>query len=300
MTAQGYYGNRVVQADRGVASQPFLSQTGSNLPLAVTRIRHIDPRPDLTRLSSEDALVLSVSVKGTARRELFVGNSARPVDTPIIEGSFSFFDMRQDAAIRVLNPHDCVQFYVPIGFLNSIAYDIGLAHLDDFGLKSGDVVADDTLRHLAYALILPFLHPEQVDQLFIDHMTRAAATHLARTYGRAVARRTWRGGLAPWQERRIKEMLDADLSGNISLNELASECGLSTGHFTRAFRRSSGLSPHQWLLRQRIDRSKTMMQLTQQSLAEIAETCGFADQSHFTRVFTKIVGISPAAWRRQK
>jgi AraC-like DNA-binding protein len=75
-------------------------------------------------------------------------------------------------------------------------------------------------------------------------------------------------------------------------------CGLSVGHFARAFRQSTGLAPHAWLLRTRVERAKIMLRRPGASLALIAQACGFADQSHFTRVFSRQVGVSPAAWRR--
>ncbi len=106
------------------------------------------------------------------------------------------------------------------------------------------------------------------------------------------------GKLAAWQERRAKELLAASVNGNISLAALAQECQLSIRHFTRAFRASTGVSAHGWLLRLRIEKAKTLMASSRRVLAEIALECGFADQSHMTRVFRRSIGLSPGAWRR--
>jgi AraC family transcriptional regulator len=95
------------------------------------------------------------------------------------------------------------------------------------------------------------------------------------------------GGLASWQEKRAKEMIEARLDGDISPAALAQECGLSVSHFARAFRRSTGMAPHQWLLQRRVAKAKQAMRETDAPLVEIAVSCGFADQSHFTRVFSK-------------
>ena len=107
-----------------------------------------------------------------------------------------------------------------------------------------------------------------------------------------------RGGLAPWQERRTKEFVLAHLNRNISLDELAAECQLSASHFARAFRKSVGLPPHQWLLERRVDRAKDLLRTRSVAIAEVGLACGFGDQSHFTRTFSRFVGQSPAAWRR--
>ena len=108
-----------------------------------------------------------------------------------------------------------------------------------------------------------------------------------------------RGGLSPWQVRRACERLDSDLGGTLSLQQIAAEFGLSVSHFSRAFRISTGLPPHQWLLRQRVKAAKQLMTLRDLPLSEIAISVGFANQSHLTKVFSAQVGVSPAAWRRE-
>jgi AraC-like DNA-binding protein len=108
-----------------------------------------------------------------------------------------------------------------------------------------------------------------------------------------------RGGLAPWQAKRACERLDSDLGGKLSLEQIAAEFGLSVSHFSRAFRASTGLPPHQWLLRQRVKTAKQLMTIRDLPLSEIAISAGFANQSHFTRVFSTVVGVSPGAWRRE-
>jgi transcriptional regulator GlxA family with amidase domain len=107
-----------------------------------------------------------------------------------------------------------------------------------------------------------------------------------------------RGGLAPWQVSRAKEILNANLDGRVPLNEVARECRLSVSHFSRAFRCTMGAAPHHWLLKRRVEVAKEKLRDTGLSLLDVALACGFADQSHFTRVFTRMVGVSPGAWRR--
>jgi transcriptional regulator GlxA family with amidase domain len=91
------------------------------------------------------------------------------------------------------------------------------------------------------------------------------------------------------QERRAKDLMVASLNEDISLLRLAAECGLSARHFARAFRQSTGLSPHRWLIQYRVERARELVADRRLSLIEIALICGFADQSHFTRAFTAIV-----------
>jgi AraC family transcriptional regulator len=92
----------------------------------------------------------------------------------------------------------------------------------------------------------------------------------------------------------------ANLDGDVSLTQLAAASRLSASYFTRAFRRSTGVPSHRWLMQRRIDKAKDLLRNSGQSLNEIALACGFADQSHFTTVFTRMVGASPGAWRRAR
>ena len=106
------------------------------------------------------------------------------------------------------------------------------------------------------------------------------------------------GGLAPWQERRITEVLGRNLARRIRLPELAQLCGLSTSHFARSFKTSFGVSAHKWLVRRRVELSKDLLIHTRDALADIAVQAGFGDQATFTRTFGRLVGTSPGRWRR--
>ena len=130
-------------------------------------------------------------------------------------------------------------------------------------------------------------------------MLLALTAHVAQAYG-GLQRpaELARGGLASWQVKRACEKLESDLGGKIPLGQIAADFDLSVSHFSRAFRVSTGLPPHQWLLRQRVKTAKQLMNVRDLPLSEIAISAGFANQSHFTRVFSSVVGVSPAAWRR--
>jgi AraC-like DNA-binding protein len=106
------------------------------------------------------------------------------------------------------------------------------------------------------------------------------------------------GGLAPWQLRRAQALMSENLSVRVPLDQVAEECGLSVRHLTRAFRHSTGVPPHRWLLDCRVKRAKELLPNSTLSLSDVALACGFGDQSHFTRTFTATVRLSPGAWRR--
>ena len=108
-----------------------------------------------------------------------------------------------------------------------------------------------------------------------------------------------RGGLAPWQVRRVEEYVANNLGGRIRTTDLAQVAQLSASHFTRAFKESFGETPIGYVARQRMRYAQDLMLRSGECLSQIALTCGHCDQSHFTRVFRRKVGMSPRAWRRQ-
>lgn len=107
------------------------------------------------------------------------------------------------------------------------------------------------------------------------------------------------GGLSPRQLHRACDFIAEHLADDIFLDDLAELTGLTAKHFSRAFRQSTGLPPHQYLILQRVEAAKRHLIEGRMSLANIALACGFADQSHFTATFRKAVGASPRAWRLQ-
>jgi len=116
----------------------------------------------------------------------------------------------------------------------------------------------------------------------------------------AVSRVICQGGLAPWQVKLSQQLLLSDTSADHSVQQVATHCGLSRSHFEKAFKVSLGTPPHRWLVRQRVQHAREMLEQTNDSIGLIASSCGFTDQSHLTRVFHAVVGSSPAAWRRQR
>ncbi len=98
--------------------------------------------------------------------------------------------------------------------------------------------------------------------------------------------------------REVTEYIEAHLDRNLALAELAAVAGRSPRHFARLFRAASGLSPHQYVVRRRVERAKLLLTTTDLALARIAVDVGFADPSHLAAHFRRLVGVSPARYRR--
>jgi AraC-like DNA-binding protein len=158
--------------------------------------------------------------------------------------------------------------------------------------------AHNALGRAFNAMIGELAGPDDPVPLFTDGWAMQAFAYVARVAKPAPRRASSGSGLAPWQLRRAKEMLRADLAENLSLAAVAQACRLSVSHFARAFKVSAGVPPHQWLMASRIEAARDLLAKSRTPLVEVAGMCGFADQSHFSRVFGRIVGTSPGAWRR--
>jgi AraC family transcriptional regulator len=109
-----------------------------------------------------------------------------------------------------------------------------------------------------------------------------------------------RGGLAPWQIRKLASYVDANLGGPIRSEELAALVRLTPCYFSRVFRNSFGNSPCEYVMRRRVERAQGLMLSTDAPLSQIALDCGFSDQSHFCRLFRRVVGEAAATWRRAR
>jgi AraC family transcriptional regulator len=109
-----------------------------------------------------------------------------------------------------------------------------------------------------------------------------------------------RGGLPAWRVRRVIAHIDTRLAGRVSVAELARLTGLSTGHFSRVFKQSLGVSARTFLRRRRIEFAQGMMLSTDLPLSEIAHRCGLCGQPHLSKMFRSVVGENPSAWRRAR
>ncbi|UAJ12518.1 helix-turn-helix domain-containing protein [Glacieibacterium megasporae] len=208
---------------------------------------------------------------------------------------FTVYDYRRRWNCEIKTGIDATNFFVPRTTLDALSEGGRVA---DLIVRPGEVLDDPVVRGLAAALESAFAAPERTNPLFLDHLGWAFAAHCATFLEPQRATGIANGKLSVRQERLAKEMISARLNGDITVTDLAAACGLSIAHFSRAFRRSTDVPPHRWLMMRRIDRARHLLQTTQASLADIALECGFSDQVHLTHAFTRNVGAPPGAWRR--
>ena len=136
-------------------------------------------------------------------------------------------------------------------------------------------------------------------RLFLDSVEHALAAALVDRYAvRRPAVRMYQGGLTPARLRRIKELVHAKIESELTLHEMAEAVQLSLAHFSQMFRKSTGESPHQFVLRHRIERAKQMLRAAEARILDVAIACGFKTQQHFARVFRRVCGTSPTEYQQ--
>ncbi len=291
------FGQRVAAYLRPDRAHPIEVQTLRKERLAATRLRCDTGLTEIsTPIPCEKAFIVILQLRDLPSHELWFNDRPVPIGH-YPERAVSILDLEQRPSAFLPNPFDCLHFHVSRADLDEIADDCGARRIS--GLKWPHGAIDPVTNHLGLTILPALMHPEQANRLFLDFAASALNAHFAQAYGGMRSTpASARGGLAPWQERRSKELISSRLEGEISLAELATECRLSRGYFARAFKKTTGHTPHVWLLRRRVANAKRLLVESETPIAEIALECGFADQSHLTKVFSKIVGATPGAWRR--
>lgn len=282
-------------------TQTIVSRALPYSPIGISRVRSTRRHTGLTDpYEREPAYLVVLQLQPFGEQDLWVGGRPAP-HAPFGAGYLAVYDLERNWVSNLIGEYDCMQFYIPQTALNETARDLGVRSVERLYCPPHLTVADPVAHHISQALLPALANPAQASTLFVDHMALALRAHLVQTYGgiQVPARRV-EPRLAAWQEMRAKALIMEHLDGEISLEMLADACGLSRAHFAKAFRASTGVPPHRWLVLQRVERAKQHLAHGQMPLGQIAQVCGFADQSHFTRTFARVVGVNPGTWRRAR
>jgi AraC family transcriptional regulator len=173
--------------------------------------------------------------------------------------------------------------------------------LTDYALKTSIGVEDPVIARIGALGQLELGQGGGGGRLYVESLGTALAVHLLRRYGVSNRRANlYKGGLAPALLRRVIEYINANLSDELRLGELAGITGLSAHHFGQAFRSATGKPPHRYVIEKRIHRARELLREANTPIAEIANAVGFSSQSHLTINFRRLTGITPARFRRSQ
>jgi AraC family transcriptional regulator len=277
------------------AAQVRLSELAS---FSLGRFQSSQGLPEVARpVVGERGYIIVLQLKAIPFIEQFLGN--KKVSSGCYPmGAVSAINLQEEPAVLLPNPFDALVQYVPQAALDEVAYAHQRSRVEQLVWPHG--VVDPVVHQLGQTLLYSLERPQHTSKIFLDHVLQALNCHFVCSYGGvAIPATRFLGGLSPWQMRRATELLEAHLTGNISLQKVAEACQLSVSHFARAFKQTFRKPPYQWLRERRVDRARDLMRNSRLSLADIAARCGFADQSALHRIFKRIHGVTPGIWRRR-
>ncbi|MCL2660521.1 MAG: AraC family transcriptional regulator [Acidobacteriaceae bacterium] len=287
-----------------------LDTSTETLPILATRslqgpqiaALHIKIGPEQLGLTKralpEDTFAAGVSITGVSNREVW-SKGRLVLKQGFAPDSLRIGHLGDELHSRFIEPYEAVAFLIRRASLDAFTYEEGYRQVANLSCPYG--IVDPALAHLTRTLLPFFEQPQEASPIFVDHVGLAITAHLVNRYGDHIpsAGTMAKGGLTPAHTRRVQEMLAGDLKGNLLIADIAHECGISRQHLIKAFKKTTGYTPHQWLQWKRTDQAKDMLKRTKMPISDIALQCGFADQSHLTKVFTTLVRTTPAVWRQQ-
>jgi len=221
-------------------------------------------------------------------KSVATGTFRRGVVIIIPEGSSSRWDIPK--------PVDIVALYVSHKTLERVATEADAATPID--LLERTAHPDPITSRLLLSAADVLEGDETLATLFRQQLTDLLATRLVAAHtGSPTTFQPSMGGLAPKVLLRAIERLRSDSDADVSLAALASEAGLSRFHFCRAFKQSTGLSPHAWLRQHRLEQAMNMLRDTDESIVSVAAALGYGSQTAFAAAFRKLTGETPSDWR---
>ncbi|MBY0610986.1 MAG: AraC family transcriptional regulator [Beijerinckiaceae bacterium] len=203
------------------------------------------------------------------------------------------------AARCVFNgPFDALHLHVPNTLIEDCAQDLPQGSLRGLSKQDGFFRAPWIERFGQTLLLADELHGA-LGQRYIDSLGTAFVAKLLSEAGRATSGEG-RGAneLAKWRLKRAVDYIDDNLDGSVTLADVSAAAGLTRMHFAAQFKASTGLRPHEYLLRRRVEKAQQLLATRNASVVDVALSVGFESQSHFTTVFKRFVGKPPHAWRQ--
>ncbi|ASW02591.1 helix-turn-helix domain-containing protein [Paraburkholderia aromaticivorans] len=197
------------------------------------------------------------------------------------------------------SPGDVLHLFVSQQVLGECFEDtFGRPHAGDIRIDDPRLVRDPALERLGQALAVSQSDDAALGKVFTDSVSLAIVSRVIARHFTVSERQTREASALPaWRLSRAVEFVEAHLAEPIGLADIANSTGLTRMHFASQFRRATGMRPHEYLLRRRIDHAQKLLRETKYNVLDVALSCGFRSQAHFTTVFKRIVGDTPYCWR---
>lgn len=187
-------------------------------------------------------------------------------------------------------------FYFAPQFIEQAAFD--LLNKSQIEIIGNHLTEDVMIQQIAQAVRVEFALQAGAEPLYIESLSNILVAHLLRNYtNNENLLKDIEEKLSPFILTRAKEFINERFADKISLAEIAQSVNLSPYYFARAFKKSTGITPHQYIIRQRIEATKSLLINTNMTIAQIALQTGWSSQNHFSSAFHRLVGIAPSKFR---
>lgn len=202
--------------------------------------------------------------------------------------SFGAWETTDESLIFIIDPV----------FLQRVALEADFPSSDKFELISVLKTHDAQIESIAMSIYSEMQQDSWGSKLYIESLTNVLAIHLLRNYtSRSLSLKEYNGGLSDKKLQQVLEFINSNIEEDIKLDDLAQVANMSLCYFSTLFKQSTGVTPWQHVMQQRIERAKVLLKTSNCSIVEIALQCGFKSQSHFTQQFRKFTGFSPKVYR---
>lgn len=191
-----------------------------------------------------------------------------------------------------------LQIHITSRFIQNVAREALTINPDRLELLSEFKTRDPQIEAIGRMFLIELQQENLGGRLYIESLANILAIHLIRQYAiTKVQLPTYEGGLSQRQLLHILDYIHEHLDRDIKLADLADRLGISQFHFSDLFKQSLGITPHQYLLQQRVERAKQLLKEGDRSIIDIAFLCGFNSHSHLSKQFRQLTGMTPKAYR---
>jgi AraC family transcriptional regulator len=191
-----------------------------------------------------------------------------------------------------------LQIRIASQFIQNVARETIANDPDRLELRLEFQTRDPQLEAIGMMLLTELKHENLGSRLYIESLANVLAVHLLRQYTAPKTRFiVYESGLSERQILQVVKYINEHLNQDIKLADLAALLDISESHLSHRFKQSLGMTPHQYLLQQRIERAKQLLKQGDHSIMDIAFLCGFNSHSHLSKQFRQLTGITPKAYR---
>lgn len=270
------------------------SQTQGWENILVEQFQH-PPGEEKSHFSEEHSICLSLASRPVRLLQIKGGKTYVGLHS---KGDVSLTPAKVPSYFRWESDDTCLQIRIASQFIQNVARETIATDPNQMELRLEFQTRDPQLEAIGLMLLAELKQENPGGKLYVDSLSNVLAIHLLRQYAAPNSRLiVYESGLSERQILQLVEYVDAHLSQDIKLSDLATLLGISESHLSHRFKQAIGMTPYQYLLQQRIERAKQLLKEGDRSIMDIAFLCGFNSHSHLSKQFRQLTGITPKQYR---